>query len=337
MIAGLFSAIPVAISLPQRRWKIDRCSSLNRGAQLPTPPRPPARARPPTCVLGPLALLAPGLGLAGAGPAALLPLLLRRLPRQPLLVLRSKMHGAIIRRGVLQVQQRATRRGEPFWSRWELIQRGTDQRGAFPMRAARKGFLLLLSPPTHARTTHTHLHTHPCPPSPVLRSSAPASCGPWPTLRAPPYSCVALPYSCVAPPRPAPPHLVAQLVGEEELAGVELVEQQHLDALRALPQQRLAPQAARERGLRGGARAGRRRGSGGAVRSWRPALGPAAWQACALAASGPPGKQCRRGRGRMRRTEPAWNPLISLPPLPPSLPSPPPPGPNRPRHPPAAW
>lgn len=54
--------------------------------------------------------------------------------------------------------------------------------------------------------------------------------------------------------RPAPPithtHLCrlvscCQLVRQDELAVVELVQQQHLDALRARPLQRLAPQAAR--------------------------------------------------------------------------------------------
>ena len=45
------------------------------------------------------------------------------------------------------------------------------------------------------------------------------------------------------------PHLVGQLVGQQELLVVKLVQQQHLDALRALAQQRLAPQRARQRGL----------------------------------------------------------------------------------------
>jgi hypothetical protein len=42
------------------------------------------------------------------------------------------------------------------------------------------------------------------------------------------------------------PHLGVELVRQDELARVELVEEQHLDALRALPLQRPAPEAAAE-------------------------------------------------------------------------------------------
>lgn len=72
-----------------------------------------------------------------------------------------------------------------------------------------------------------------------------------------------------APPASSRAHFVGQLVRQQELLVVKLVQQQHLDALGALAQQRLAPQRARERGL------GRRHGWDGLLVSVGTARGQA--------------------------------------------------------------